>query len=55
MMTNFLRTSKAKQLSSLDQTVKILEKRVDELAKLVEDEVIGDQQAEFLTNFMMTR
>jgi hypothetical protein len=42
MMTNYLRRAKASEHENLEMTVKNLEKRVDELTRLIEDEVIGD-------------
>ncbi|XP_045189390.2 transient receptor potential cation channel subfamily M member-like 2 isoform X2 [Mercenaria mercenaria] len=43
MMTNYLRREKASEHENLEMTVQKLEKRVDELTKLIEDEIIGDQ------------
>ncbi|XP_053406588.1 transient receptor potential cation channel subfamily M member-like 2 [Mercenaria mercenaria] len=44
MMMNYLRQLKAEEMSGIEMTVNKLQKRVDELTKLIEDEVIADQQ-----------
>ncbi|WAR22251.1 TMP2L-like protein [Mya arenaria] len=46
MMANYLRLRRAADQNSLDTRVQQLEKRVDMLTKLIEDEVIQDQQPE---------
>lgn len=43
MMMNYLRQMKAEEMSGIETTVSKLQKRVDELTKLIEDEVIADQ------------
>ncbi|XP_071090476.1 transient receptor potential cation channel subfamily M member-like 2 [Haliotis cracherodii] len=43
MMANYLRHEKASQSNSLETKVKNLQKRVDELTKLIEDELIAEQ------------
>ena len=53
MMTNYLRRAKASQHENLEMTVKKLEKRVDELTRLIEDEVIGDHMPDQM-GFMIT-
>ncbi|KAK3596566.1 hypothetical protein CHS0354_010445 [Potamilus streckersoni] len=45
MMANFLRNLKAVEMTSMEMTVSKLQKRVDDLAKLIEEEMIADQQA----------
>lgn len=49
MMMNFLRQMKAEEMSGIEMTVNKLQKRVDELTKLIEDEVIADQQPQMTT------
>ncbi|WAR20827.1 TRPM3-like protein [Mya arenaria] len=56
MMMNHLRHKKAHELSSIDTTINKLQKRVDELTKLVEEEVVADTTGnqpwkEFLQQF----
>ncbi|KAL4232041.1 hypothetical protein ACF0H5_009619 [Mactra antiquata] len=43
MMMNYLRRMKAEEMSGIETTVNKLQKRVDDLTKLIEDEVIADQ------------
>ncbi|KAL3863125.1 hypothetical protein ACJMK2_004897 [Sinanodonta woodiana] len=44
MMANFLRNLKAVEMTSMEMTVNKLQKRVDDLAKIIEEEMIADHQ-----------